>query len=129
MSIEVSFDLFKKMAGSSMSEQCGIDPSMVWHDIESNKEHLKRNGEHYVADATLFSENMNLRRENESLKMENDELRELVCRIWNAARLMQANEHITGMRITDEFRSECEAKFAKLGIDVDEPWETMEDDE
>lgn len=67
--------------------------------------------------------------ENARLKAEKDELVELVCRIWNAARLMQANEHIAGMRITDEFRSECEAKFAKLGIDVDEPWETMEDDE
>lgn len=76
-----------------------------------------------------FITNGELRIEAERLCDENDELRELVRRIWNAARLMQANEHITGMRITDEFRSECEAEFAKLGIDVDEPWETMGDDE
>ena len=56
-------------------EQYVIDPSMVWHDIENNKMHLKKDGEHYVADAMLFRDNVNLRQENKSLKKENDSLR------------------------------------------------------
>lgn len=50
---------------------------------------------------------------------EGDELRELVKKIWVCARLMDANRQIEGMRITDSFREECEAAFAKLGIEVD----------
>ena len=49
--------------------------SALWHDIENNRMHMKKDGEHYVADNTLFMENLNLRRENESLKRENDGLR------------------------------------------------------
>ena len=49
------------------------------------------------------------------LQAENAKLRELVTRIWRTARLMDANEHIDGMRITDEFRASCVAAFAELG--------------
>lgn len=54
----------------------------------------------------------------EQLEAENAKLRELVTRIWCTARLMDANEHIDGMRITDEFRASCVAAFAELGVEV-----------
>lgn len=46
-------------------------------------------------------------------------LEELVVNIWNVARLMDANRHIDGMRITEEFRRECEKAFKELGIEVE----------
>lgn len=46
------------------------------------------------------------------------ELRELVTRIWHTARFMDANRHIDGMRITDEFRASCEVAFAELGAEA-----------
>ncbi len=52
-----------------------IYEAAMWHDIESNKMHLKKEGEHYVADAMLLRESISLRQENESLKKENDSLR------------------------------------------------------
>lgn len=52
--------------------------SAVWHDIENNKMHLKKDGDHYVADATLFMENANLRQENYVLRRERDMLRDIV---------------------------------------------------
>ena len=54
------------------------------------------------------------------IECENAELRELIVKIWNVARLMDANRHIDGMRITEEFRMECEKAFKELGIEVDE---------
>ena len=53
------------------------------------------------------------------LKHENAKLRELIVNIWNVARLMDANRHIDGMRITEEFRRECEKAFKELGIEAD----------
>ena len=53
------------------------------------------------------------------LECDNAKLRELIIRIWNVARLMDANRHIDGMRITEEFRRECEKAFKELGIEVD----------
>ena len=55
--------------------------------------------------------------ENVKLRDENTRLRERLRKVWNAARLLQANGQIEGMRITDEFRAECEADFAELGVD------------
>ena len=54
---------------------------------------------------------------NIELENENAKLRELVVRIWNAARLMDANRQIDGMRVTDDLRAECEIAFNKLGIE------------
>lgn len=58
-------------------------------------------------------------KERKRLKYENDRLRNLVARVWVVARLLHANKHITDMRITDEFRAECEEEFSELGIEVD----------
>ena len=58
------------------------------------------------------------RREYAQKESENERLRELVVRIWNAARLMDANSQIDGMRITDDLREECERAFKELGIEV-----------
>ena len=53
----------------------------TWYEIESNKMHLKKDGEHYVADAILFRDNLNLRQENESLRKENDKLLKEIDRL------------------------------------------------
>ncbi len=55
----------------------------------------------------------------EKLQAENVKLRKLCSDIWRCARLLQANKHIDGMRISDEFREECERAFEELGIEVD----------
>ena len=53
------------------------------------------------------------------LEKDNAKLRELVCRIWNDARLMDANRHIKGMRLNDIAVMEYKKKFAELGIDME----------
>ena len=57
--------------------------------------------------------------EIERLETENAKLRELVCRIWNDVRLMDANRHIKGMRLNDIAVMEYKQKFAELGIEVE----------
>lgn len=52
------------------------------------------------------------------LMFENVKLRKLCSDIWRCARLLDANKHIDGMRISDKFREECERAFAELGIEV-----------
>lgn len=56
--------------------------------------------------------------DNERLRGENAKLRKLCGDIWSCARLLQANKHIDGMRISDKFREECERSFDELGIEV-----------
>lgn len=51
---------------------------------------------------------------------ENAKLRELVCELWHHARLLDANEHIDGLRITSERAEEYRRRLAELGIEVGE---------
>lgn len=54
-----------------------------------------------------------------SLCVENQKLRSWIKRLWHAARLMDANSHIEGMRLDDAFRAEFEVAMAALGVDLD----------
>lgn len=45
-------------------------------------------------------------------------LRDLCAEMYRAARLLDANAHIEGMRVTDERREDWERRMVELGIEV-----------
>ena len=99
------------------SVMCGtIYEAAMWHDIENNREHLKKDGEHYVADAMLFRDNLNLRQENESLKKENDSLRKEIDRL-----VMNSSPTAAELRrVRDEWKKDRDenAKLRNLLVDM-----------
>ena len=56
--------------------------------------------------------------ENARLLMaENASLRGLCLEMYRMARLMDANKHIEGMRVTDERREDLERRMGELGVE------------
>ena len=48
---------------------------------------------------------------------ENARLRDLCAEMYHAARLLDANRHIEGMRVTDERREDWERRMGELGVE------------
>ena len=55
---------------------------------------------------------------NDGLLAENAELRELVRDMWHDARLLDANGHIDGMRLSDSKAEDYKRRMEELGVDV-----------
>lgn len=54
----------------------------------------------------------------EHLMEMNIELREMVRDIWNQARLLDANAHIDGIRLTEQARDEYMSRMEELGVEI-----------
>ena len=54
---------------------------------------------------------------NDRLLAENAELRELVRDMWHDARLLDANGHIDGMRLSDSKAEDYKRRMEELGVD------------